>query len=51
MARLQSELAAEADLRFVTFTVDPARDDPGELRRYADHFHASPDRWLFLDRR
>jgi cytochrome oxidase Cu insertion factor (SCO1/SenC/PrrC family) len=50
VARLQAELPAGEypDLRFVTFTVDPERDDPAELRRYADHFKADPDRWLFL---
>jgi cytochrome oxidase Cu insertion factor (SCO1/SenC/PrrC family) len=50
MARLQSELdlANRPDLRLVTFTVDPARDDPAELRKYADHFRADASRWLFL---
>jgi protein SCO1/2 len=48
MARLQSELADEPNLRLVTFTVDPARDDPAELRKYAEHFRADKDRWLFL---
>jgi protein SCO1/2 len=32
----------------VTFTVDPTRDDPETLRRYADRFGADPVRWLFL---
>jgi cytochrome oxidase Cu insertion factor (SCO1/SenC/PrrC family) len=48
MARLQSELAKEPDVRMVTFTVDPEHDDPGELKRYAEHFQADPKRWLFL---
>jgi protein SCO1 len=48
MARLQSELKDVEDLRLVTFTVDPQRDDPAELARYADHFRADPERWLFL---
>jgi protein SCO1 len=48
MARLQSELKDVNDLRFVTFTVDPERDDPAELTRYANHFRADPERWLFL---
>ena len=48
VARLQSELAGEADVRFVTFTVDPARDDPNELRKYAEIYRADKDRWLFL---
>jgi cytochrome oxidase Cu insertion factor (SCO1/SenC/PrrC family) len=48
MARLQSELANYPDVRLVTFTVDPEHDDPGELKRYAGHFQADPERWLFL---
>jgi protein SCO1/2/putative membrane protein len=48
VGRLQDELAGRRDLRFVTFTVDPERDDPGELKRYADSFGADPARWLFL---
>jgi cytochrome oxidase Cu insertion factor (SCO1/SenC/PrrC family) len=48
VARLQAELPPDPDLRLITFTVDPARDDPAELRRYADIYKAHPDRWLFL---
>ncbi len=50
MARLQSELdlANEPNLRLVTFTVDPDRDTPDELTKYAEKFRAHPDRWLFL---
>jgi len=48
MARLQSELADQPDVRLVTFTVDPEHDDPNELTRYASHFQADPRRWLFL---
>ncbi len=48
VARLQSELGDRDDVRLVTFTVDPDRDNPGELRQYADHFGADRDRWLFL---
>lgn len=48
MARLQSELTNERDVRLVTFTVDPKHDDRAELSRYALHFRADKDRWLFL---
>lgn len=50
MARLQTELklAETPDLRLVTFTIDPDRDTPGELKDYAKTFSADPDRWLFL---
>ncbi len=48
MARLQEEFRNEPDVRLVTFTVDPERDNPAELKEYADHFGADPERWLFL---
>lgn len=50
MARLQSELdlANTPDLRLVTFTIDPDRDTPDELRKYADRYRAHLERWLFL---
>jgi cytochrome oxidase Cu insertion factor (SCO1/SenC/PrrC family) len=48
MARLQSQLPARDDVRLVTITVDPDRDNLEDLRAYADHFGADKDRWLFL---
>lgn len=48
VARLQSELANEPNVRFVTFTIDPDRDTPDELKKYAARFRADPERWLFL---
>jgi len=45
--RLQSELT-DGPVMFVTFTVDPKRDNPDELRKYADRYQADPKRWLFL---
>jgi cytochrome oxidase Cu insertion factor (SCO1/SenC/PrrC family) len=48
VARLQSELKDEPDVRFVTFTVDPEHDGRKELAEYAEHFQADPQRWLFL---
>lgn len=50
MARLQKELnlADTPDLRLVTFTVDPEKDTPNELKEYAARYQAHPDRWLFL---
>jgi protein SCO1/2 len=35
-------------VRAVSFSVDPAHDDPATLRRYAERFEADPERWLFL---
>jgi cytochrome oxidase Cu insertion factor (SCO1/SenC/PrrC family) len=49
MAALLRRLPAhDDDVRAVSVTVDPARDDPETLRRYADRFGADPSRWLFL---
>lgn len=36
------------DLRIVTFTVDPERDNPKELNLFAENFRADPKRWFFL---
>jgi protein SCO1/2 len=48
MARLQAEFAGEEDLRLVSITVDPERDTPEVLSRYAERYRADPARWLFL---
>jgi protein SCO1/2 len=48
MHQVQTALAAEADVRFVSFTVDPARDTPAVLAAYAQHFEATPGKWFFL---
>jgi cytochrome oxidase Cu insertion factor (SCO1/SenC/PrrC family) len=48
VAKLQKEFAGEPDVVLVTFTVDPAHDQPDELKAYADQRGADPDRWLFL---
>jgi cytochrome oxidase Cu insertion factor (SCO1/SenC/PrrC family) len=48
MARLQSNLAHMADLRFVSISVDPDRDTPAVLAQYAERFDADPGRWFFL---
>ncbi|HEX4613519.1 MAG TPA: SCO family protein [Urbifossiella sp.] len=45
---LATELRDMPDVRFVTFTVDPSRDNPGELQKYAAKYGADPERWLFL---
>jgi protein SCO1 len=36
------------DLRLVSFTVDPARDTPEVLARYATRYQAQPGVWFFL---
>jgi protein SCO1/2 len=48
MAKLQTDFAAEEDLRLVSITVDPERDTPAVLSQYASRYGADPDRWLFL---
>lgn len=45
MSGLQKEFA---DLRFVTFSVDPERDTLERLREYATSYGADPDRWWFV---
>lgn len=48
LARVQAEFAGEDDLRLVSITVDPERDTPQVLARYAERYGADPVRWLFL---
>ncbi len=48
MAKLQEHWSGQDDLRLVSFSVDPERDTPQVLNRYAEHFKADADRWLFL---
>lgn len=49
MRQLQEEfLTEDTDLRLVTITVDPERDQPDVLTKYADGFQADKNRWLFL---
>jgi protein SCO1/2 len=45
---VQKEFEKEKDLRAVSITVDPKRDTPKVLAKYAARFHADPERWLFL---
>jgi cytochrome oxidase Cu insertion factor (SCO1/SenC/PrrC family) len=51
MGRLQDDLKDElksGNLKLVTFTVDPARDDLAALKDYANSRQADPNNWLFL---
>ena len=48
MRRLQDEFFKDTDLRLVTITVDPERDQPAELSKYAAGYEADSERWLFL---
>jgi protein SCO1/2 len=46
MKKLQDMLPA--DIRLVSFSVDPDTDTPAVLAEYAKHYGADPERWLFL---
>jgi protein SCO1/2 len=49
MRQIQNSTAAEmADVRLVSFTVDPAHDTPPVLAAYAKHFKQDQARWYFL---
>jgi protein SCO1 len=47
MAALQEAVPA-ANVKLVSFSVDPARDTPGVLKEYAKNAHADESRWHFL---
>jgi protein SCO1 len=49
MHQIQTQTSSEMqDVRFVSFTVDPAHDTPPVLAEYAKHFKYEPARWFFL---
>jgi protein SCO1/2 len=48
VSRLQKEFSDLPDVRFVTFTIDPKRDDAATLRQYAMIAGADGEKWLFL---
>ena len=47
MAKVATEVAKDAPVRFVSISVDPERDTPEKLRQYASRFRKD-DRWTFL---
>lgn len=48
MAKLQEKTKDRPELRLVSFSVDPEKDTPAVLSRYADRFRADATRWLFI---
>lgn len=48
MHRLQTDTAALADVRLISFTVDPAHDTPPVIATYSRNFHPDPARWALL---
>jgi len=47
MRRLTTKIDKKANVRFVSISVDPARDTPAVLREYAAKVR-NDDRWIFL---
>ena len=50
MSRVQAMLGAAfgPKVEFISITVDPERDTPEVLKRYAEGFDANPQGWVFL---
>lgn len=48
LAKAQQELPVRDDLKLVSITVDPGRDTPQVLAKYAASNDADRSRWLFL---
>jgi protein SCO1/2 len=50
MAELQTELTKQKldDVKLVSITVDPARDTPEALAKFAERYGAQANRWYFL---
>ena len=48
MRQVQKAFAGVTGVRFVSITVDPARDTPAALAEYARHYEAEPGKWFFL---
>jgi protein SCO1 len=46
MSDLQGQLPA--DVKLVSFSVDPTHDTPAVLKEYGARYHAQPNRWIFL---
>jgi protein SCO1/2 len=48
MHSVQRKLKDDADVRLVSFTVDPDRDSPAVLNAFAQKFGGPADDWFFL---
>jgi len=48
MRGIQNSTQSTPEVKLVSFTVDPARDTPPVLAKYAAHFKADFSRWYFL---
>ena len=48
MKSLADLIPAASNVRFVTLTTDPLYDTPSVFAKYADHYQADTNRWMFL---
>jgi protein SCO1/2 len=48
MHRVEQKVASDADVRLVSFSVDPDRDTPPVLTEFAHHFGGPTPHWFFL---
>jgi protein SCO1/2 len=48
MADLQASIPEHWPVKFVSLTADAEYDTPEVLRKYAEEYHAAPQRWSFL---
>ncbi|MEM1156845.1 MAG: SCO family protein [Verrucomicrobiota bacterium] len=48
LAQLHQDFTDDANLHFVSFSIDPSYDTPEVLSRYARSFYADLSRWTFL---
>lgn len=48
MGKLQSTIAADKPVRFVSLTADPEFDTPEILRKYGERYGVDSNRWHFL---
>jgi protein SCO1/2 len=48
MKELQNALPAQAPVKLVSITSDPEFDTPSVLQKYARHYGADTNRWIFL---
>jgi protein SCO1/2 len=48
MSELQKSLKDAKNVKLVSFSVDPKRDQPEKLKSYAEGFQADTEQWLFF---
>lgn len=48
MQRVHKAYKDNANVKILSFTVDPKNDTVAQMKRYADLHHAEPEQWHFL---